>query len=365
MGGSITWLGCDLVTGAIIEELPDLTPAGPISALLGNYTSAAFTLPLGSGHGAPPREWEDATTPGRTMIVGILGGTPIWAGAVLRRVGGSDAAVSISAVTLEGYLDRRFVSDHSWAAQDEASVIAAGLIADAQTEGIAFEVDAPATGTLRDRVYLSQDDKSVFSALRELMGVQNGPEWTVSLAWNDDTQRAVSKILVVRSRIGYASANPSAVMSSVGASSATYALDEDYTSGRGANHIIATSSGEGTSRPQSDPARDEARLAGGMPRWEMRFSPATSISDKGILDAHAQAALDVVGGGVHSVSISARADAYPVLGVDWSIGDDVAFDLRGSRHPDGLTGIARALGWELDTVSGLVTPVLLSPTALA
>lgn len=371
MATVVTWLGCDLVTGQIIEELPDLAPSGSISAMLGAYTSASFQLPIAlGGNGAPPKEWLSATEIGRAMIVAVLAGEPIWAGIVLAREGGTEAVADLACVTLEGYLNQRYVGDHEWLAEDEASVIAAGLIGDANdVEGIGFDVDASPTGILRDSVHLDQDDKTVYSALRELQG-QGGPEWTVVLGWTDSTQTAVSKKIRIASRIGFASSAPdavfttgsaSAVVASAGASEARYSFAEDYSTGRGANHIIATSSGEGLSRPQSFPARDEARIAAGMPRYEYRFSPGSSITDLDVLDAHAQKALTIMAAGSRTVSIIARADVTPVLGTDWFLGDDLGYDLVGHRHPGGLQGVARAIGWELDPLKGVVSPILFAP----
>lgn len=363
----VQWLGCDLVTGRIVEELPDLRPSGSISAVLGAYTSASFGLPIAlGGHGAPPRNWEAATEPGRTMIVAVLAGVPVWAGIVLTRRGGTEGLAQLGCVSLEGYLDRRYVRNHEFVQVDEAT-IAGSLVDDANIEGVGFVVDAPPTGTLRDRTYADQDDKTVYSALRELMGVIDGPEWTIALAWGDATQTTVAAFARVRKRIGHASISPNAVfatanavVSSRGASDARYEYGEDYSSGKGANHIVATSSGEGDARPQSAPARDEALFAAGWPRWEHRYTPSTSITDTGTLDAHAAEALSLMGRGASTLTITARADAYPVLGTDWSIGDDIGYELTGHRHPSGLTGVARAIGWDLNPEAGTVSPILLT-----
>ncbi|MEV0805724.1 hypothetical protein [Micromonospora sp. NPDC050200] len=366
----VTWLGCDLVTGRIVEELPDLVPSGAIGHRLAAYTSAAFNLPIAlGGHGAPPRGWEAATEPGRSMIVAVLNDVPVWAGIVLPQEGGTEATVDLACVSLEGYLDRRYVRDHEFVQADEA-LIAGSLVDDANIEGIGFVVDAPDTGTLRDRTYRDQDDATVYSRLRELMGVIDGPEWTVAVDWSDATQTAVTKILRVRKRIGYTSSTPnavfatgsaSAVVSSIGASEARYRYRADYSSGKGANHIVATSSGEGESRPQSAPARDEALLAAGWPRYEHRFSPSSSVTDVATLDAHAQQALRYMARGARTLTITARADAYPRLGIDWNTGDDIGHDLTGHRHPQGLRGVARAIGWDLDPQTGIVAPILLTP----
>ncbi|MEU5965958.1 hypothetical protein ABZ777_32535 [Micromonospora parva] len=368
----VSWLGCDLVTGRIVEELPGLTASGSIGALLGAYTSASLALPIPlGGHGRAPRGWESATEPGRSMIVAVLAGQPIWGGIVVTRRGGTDAVVQLGCVSAEGYLDRRYVRNHTWTQQDESSVIAAGLIGDANVEGIGLVVDAPATGTLRDRTYIDQDDATVYSRLRELMGVTAGPEWTISVEWADATQTAVRKRIRVRKRIGYAATiaptavyttgSAAAVVASRGASDARYTYDEDYSASRGANHIVATSSGEGDSRPQSPPVRDQALFDAGWPRWEYRWTPGYSITSINTLSEHARRALALMARGGRPLTITSRADTYPVLGTDWWIGDDVGYELTGHRHPAGLNGAARAIGWTLDPQAGTVSPILLAP----
>lgn len=370
MALDLTWLGCDLASGKIVEELPDLSPNGPLISTLATATSVQFSLPIPLGApGAAPKDWQSATQEGQTMIVAVLAGRPIWAGAVLLVKTGTPPVAEISCVSLEGYLDRRYVGDHTWTQQDEASVIAAGLVGDANTEGINLVVDAPATGTLRDRSYFDTDDKTVYSALRELMGVLDGPEWTIALDWTDATQTTIQKIARVRKRIGVAAAIPqavfdaqsSAVFDSAGAASTRYEMVRDYTMGKGANHILAVSSGQGDARPQSSPARDETLLASGMPRWEHRFTPSTSITDVAVLDGHAQRARDLMARGARTISITARADVYPMLGTDWDKGDDIGYDLAGHGHPNGLRGTARCVGWQLYPDACTVSPIILTP----
>lgn len=363
MATVVDWLACDTVSGEVLAELLDLRAEGSLEMRLGDASTTDLSLPIPlGGVGAPPNNWVDATSPQgwRRMIVAVLAGEPIWAGTIVRRRRGTDATARLATVTLEGYLDKRYVGDHTWSAQDEASVIGAGLIGDANTsEGISLTVDAPATGTLRDRIYLATDDRTVLSALQSLMGVSGGPEWTIGLSWNA-TQTAVIKTFTMRPRIGFATTEPVAVFSSAGDASARYDLEEDYTDGRGANHVVATSSGEGDTRPQSSAARDEDLIALG-PRVECRFTPSTSTSATATLDAHAQQALALMAQGARVWQISARADADPVLGRDWVAGDDIGYDLTGHGHPQGVTGVARAIGWRLDPHAGVVVPLLLTP----
>lgn len=355
----VTWLGCDLVSGRVITELPDIT--GTVSRVLGAYTSAALTLPVPlAGPGALGPVAFQATDPGRTMIVAVVNDAPTWAGIVLTRSGGVDAVLQLGCVSLEGYLDRRYVGDHTWLGQDEAGVIGAGLADDAGPQGIGLIVDAPPTGVRRDRTYVGNDDATVYSRLRELMSVQGGPEWTIDVDWLDDnTQDVVVKTLRIRSRIGIASSTPAAVFqNALGASETRYTYAEDYSDGKGANYIIATSTGEGEDRPTSSPASD---IRTGWPRYERRFSPSTSVTDLAVLDAHAADDLAVRVAGINTFKLTTRWNARPRLNLDWRLGDDVAWDLKGHRHPYGVAGIGRVVGWELDMAAGVVTPVLLEP----
>ncbi|SCL31914.1 Phosphodiesterase/alkaline phosphatase D [Micromonospora nigra] len=355
----VRWLGCDLVTGQVIAELPDVT--GRVSRVLGAYTTTSLSIPIPvGGPAAIGAVAVEATQPGVTMVVAVVNDVPEWAGAVISRRGGTDGRLDLSCATLEAYLDRRYVGAHEWIQEDEA-VIAAGLIADAQVDGIGLAVDAPLTGVLRDRTYTSDADATVYSRLRELMAVEGGPEWTIDLDWVDSTRTAVSKILRLRTRIGAEASKPpvwTSGWSSQGASDARYTLVEDYSDRRGANHVIATSSGEGDARPESTPAVD---ILAGWPRYEYRYTPSTSITDTDTLDAHAVAELALRRDGALTWQIDARWDAYPRLGVDWRLGDDVGWELRGHRHPDGTTGSGRVIGWELDMQAGRVRPVLWSP----
>ncbi len=365
---TVAWLACDAVTGRIVEELPDLRSTGSFGKVLGAMTSTTFTLPIPL---SSDRRWESATEPGRTMLVAVdeQTGNPLWGGIVNRRRGGTAPELDLAAEVVEAYLNRRYVGDHSWSGADDISVIAAGLLADADDEGIGLIVDAPAGGVLRDRSYFDKDNKTIYRVLSELSGVVDGPEWTVDLAWEDGDQVVITKTVRVRRRIGVESPEPdavfettaSSVFDTTGGSSARYALDEDFTDGKGANHIVAYSSGQGDSQPFSTPARDETLLAAGWPRYEYRFQPSSSITDIATLNSHAQARKAVMRLGGRAWVLDARFSQYPRLGEHWNIGDDIAWDLVGHRHQDGVVGTGRAIGWEVDPEGDRVNVILWQP----
>lgn len=372
-GTRMRWYGADLVTGRIIAELSEIS-TDSLSRRIGTYTSTVLELPIPrAGPGRAPSNWLQSTIPGRTMIVAVPAylGRPIWAGIVMSRAGGTDATVQLACATLEAYYDRRWVRDHDWTQQDEASIIATGLAQDAENigdvgSGIGVTIDAPPTGTLRDRAYLRQDRKTVHDALRELQGVIDGPEWTIDVDWADASRTRFAKVLRVRKRIGVPSQTPAAVFQTttnavfgtLGTSEARYLLTEDYSNGRGANYVIAYSSGEGEDQPESEPQYDQGLLVEGWPLWESVWQPSSSITNVATLNAHAAARLELTRLGVSSWQFSSRWTTYPMLGEHWNLGDDVRWDVVGHRHPDGTDNVARCVGWDLNPTQDQVTPIL-------
>lgn len=166
----VRWYGADLVTGRLIAPLHDLT--GTVSRQLGAATSASLTLPIPrAGPGSVPLTTvEQATEPGRTLVVAVVNDVPAWGGIVVVRRGGTGAVLELGCVTCEGYLDRRYVGDHAFTGVDESTIVT-GLLGDAQAEGIGLLLDIPPTGRTRTRTYFDQDDATVLSRLQELMRV--------------------------------------------------------------------------------------------------------------------------------------------------------------------------------------------------
>ncbi|MEU5664767.1 hypothetical protein [Streptomyces longwoodensis] len=351
----LAWYGVDLRTGGIVEDLPALKPSGALSRKLGAQTTLQFDLALA---GAPP-EWEAATAPGRSLLVAVdtATDTPVWAGAVLPRDGGSSTSVQLGAATLEAYLDARFPGTQTMVGVDQATVLT-NLIAPALTGGgPPFVIDATATGTVMDYLTDDGDDKTVLSCCQEVMGLDGGPEWTIDVAWNPAHSGFVFPVRI-RSAIGTQSASPEAVFDFPGCVS-EYVLSESYERDKGATRVIARGEGEGSSRLTSTAREASALLAGGWPVWEYRYTPATGITDPDQLEAHAAKSLALMAQGAQVWSVTAVASVAPRLGRDWGLGDSVRLDVeRSPRHPQGTSTVARCWSWELDTGSDTVRPIL-------
>ncbi|MEU7044927.1 hypothetical protein AB0A77_28265 [Streptomyces varsoviensis] len=351
----LAWFGCDLKTGGIIEDLRALRPTGAISRKLGASTTSSFELTLAGA----PADWEAATDEGRTMLVAVdtVTDLPLWAGIVLTREGGSSGTVQIGAATPETYLDRRYTADQVLIQRDGADVITA-LMTAPLTAGPRFVMDAPPLGRRFDFQAQDGDDRTVLSAMQELMGMAGGPEWTVDVAWADPSHTGFVLPVRVRTAIGAQSAQPEGTFDFPGCVS-SYTLHESYEAGKGATVVQARGEGEGVGRLTSAVYSVDDLLRGGWPRWIYRFTPATGITDPAQLNAHAASALAGMKTGTRTWSVEAVASRAPRLGRDWALGDTVRIAVDHSpRHPRGADVVARAWSWELDPASDRVRPIL-------
>lgn len=350
----LAWYGCDLRTGGIVEDLRSLKPTGALSRKLGDSTTVQFELNLPGA----PADWAEATAPGRSLLVAVdmATDTPIWAGAVLTRDGGSSQTLSLGAATLERYLDGRFPGTQTLIATDQAAVIAA-LVTPALTAGPPIVIDAPSAGTVMTYMTQDGDDKSILSCLKEIMGLEGGPEWTIDVAWNAGHD-GFTFPLRIRPAIGSQAATPEGTFDFPGCVS-SYTLSESYETEKGATVVIARGEGEGTSRLTSAPHEATALIAGGWPRWEYRYTPATGVTDPDQLEAHAAKTLTLMQQGAQVWQIEAVASRAPRLQRDWFLGDTVRLAVETSpRHPQGTNLVARCWAWELDPGADRVRPIL-------
>jgi len=350
----LAWYGCDLRTGGIVEDLRSIKPTGTLSRKLGDATTLQLELALAGA----PDEWEAAVAPGRSVLVAVdtATDTPIWAGAVLPREGGSSQTVQLGAATLERYLDSRFPGDQTLIGTDQAAVVSA-LVTPALTGGPPIVIDAPSTGVTMDYLTSDGDDKSILSCLQEIMGLEGGPEWTIDIAWNAGRD-GFTFPLRVRSAIGAQSDSPESVFDFPGCVS-SYTLSESYEQGKGATVVVARGEGEGTSRLTSTSHEATALIANGWPRWEYRYTPATGVTDPDQLDAHAAKSLTLMAQGAQVWSIEAIASRAPRVGRDWALGDSIRMAVETSpRHPGGTDLVARCWSWELDPGADRVRPIL-------
>lgn len=360
---NVTWHSVDLRTGARGQQLQVQAKTAP-SRILGTPTELELSVRLWD-KGAEVPGWEAATLPGRVMVVALdENETPIWGGMVYRRVGNASAWVALNTVTLEAYLDRRYVQDHTYTFVSQ-TLIAAGVIGDATTDGVEFDVDAIASFQLRERSYFDDEDKTVLSVLNELVEIESGLEFTIDLEWADDTRTVLSRIIRIADRIGTPTTTPTAMFTMPGCVT-DFTYVEDYSPENGANAVQAISSGEGDTRPES---QWQKAVAPGWVQYDKKITPSTSITETATLNLHARAEVLQTWDGMKELVLEAQADAAPRIGTDWHLGDDVGVALTCPRFPErmnadgaqvpGYQAVVRAIGWELDLEGRRLKPRLL------
>lgn len=376
-----SWMACRATDGRVIAELPGLD-VPTIGVTLCDWWTGTATLLLDD---ATTAEWRRATSPWASYLVCLDEGSPdrpalehpIWGGWITsRQTGGSDR-MSLGITSWEAYLARRFVRDLVYPDSEQCGLLA-HMVGQCVTAPIpsaptppALLVEYVAGSITRHREYERESQKTVASVMQELSGVEQGPEWTVTWRHLSGPERYVP-VLTIRDRIGAAKPEglPSpATMFSLPGSVTDFSVVEDWTEGKGANAVTATSTAEGDTLPMSavqvhtDPDR---------PTLEYRYTPSSSISDIDTLRSHAARALAVMRDGAVAITLTAAVEAAPRLGLDWGLGDDIGWSLAarsvspGYRIPGDpssgwipVEGVGRVIGWEASW-SGVetVTPIL-------
>lgn len=358
----VTWLGINDQTGRVIAELPDMR--GDISRLLTAYDSARLTYPLAkSPSGVPIELLEQATEPRATSIVAVVNNIPEWSGRVLQRVGGSGPELTLACATPESAFKNMQVGTQSFTGEDRA-VVARRIVTDAVRVGggshIQLEYEVTRTGDLIDRDYLASDLTNVYDALRAL-AAGGLLEWTIDHRWASTEQNQVLRVLRIAPRIGR-SGTGSAPLFETGGSVISYTMDENYATERYANAVTVYGDGEGEDLPVSDTVFDAVALSSGVPIVHRAIHVA-DVTDPVELTAVAQAELANLQTGAILWTIHSAYNAYPRLSFDAGLGDDADWFVKGPRHPNGVTGRGRIVGWSLNTQSARWSPKILEPGA--
>lgn len=341
------WLAVSLTSGFVLAEFPDLQ-ATRLSYRFEEVTSGTVMIPWRN----IPSNWGEATVPYGTAILLVRGGTVLWGGIVVKRERTLQGkGVSLTLTTVEHYLDSVYVKDHTYSGWSQTWIV--NDLVSSTFEGHRFTllVETEHSPVNRDRTYEESSDKTLLSVLQELSNVQDGPEWCTS--WRADNGGYVP-VLTVADRIG--SLTPvttfdESVMTS-------FKVVEDYTTGYGANRVVAVGDTTGET-----PLRSDAMVADQSyrPVVEHVVRPSSSITRKETLNAHASSALQQLRDGTNTVDMTLNLMAAPIVYEEWKPGDVVAWTIAddSGRFAGFDTGEARVVGYDID-FSGVwtITPVL-------
>lgn len=367
------FLAAEMRTGRVLDYLPSLDlNGGLLDRRISTATSVDAVLALA---GAPP-EWERATKPLASWIACYddtdAARAILWCGYPnYRNPSAATDSVNLSMVSSEGYLEERPVGDltyDSGSGRDDAvtDMLNRYIIGDhGPDRGIALQLD-PLSGAgpplEEDLVLQNADNATVGSRIRALYS-QYGGEFTIDWAFGDDDTMLVGTFRF-GDRLGtqaFPGHTPSVKFYMPG-QLVNFERPEDYSIGKGANKVVAYSTGSGDLVPYADPVyapEDPDR-----PTCEYRYQPAPGISPEG-LARYGPKAIKILGPGARAVKLTAslaRTDGRR-FGVDWGMGDELGYAVAPvPAFPAGVEGVGRAVGVQIDPEHDTISPLLAEKT---
>ena len=341
-------LAVSLVDGTVLAELPELQLTR-FSYRFEESTSETAVLPW---HDIC-RNWDEATMPYQVAVLLVRDETVLWGGIVVKRERSLEGGgITLTLVTVEHYLDSVHVGNRSYSNRDQCDIVKDLVTSTLAGHRFNLLVEASPSSIRRDRNYDAESDKTLLSVLQELANVLNGPEWCTMWRKLDDGR--YTPVLKVADHIG-----SSIVVTTFDESVITsFTVTEDYTSGYGANWVLAVSTADAGERPQSDVT---TVVQTNRPVVEHVFQPSSSITNKETLNAHAQSTLLQMMDGTRTIKMGLSLLAAPMIYQEWQPGDLISWDIDDSRgfFAGFSGGTARIVGYEID-FSGVwtITPVL-------
>lgn len=184
---SYRYLLADLLTNDILAEIP-LTNV-TFSQVLN--TSGTFTGQiLGSDARELGFDLPNTTIPSRTVIYVERDNVLIWGGVIWTRTWSSDNQMySFSAREFPSYFERRRITTTTVFDNDDQLTIAQTLINNAQSYiagDIGVIVPTNTSGVLVSRVYFDYEFKDVWSAIKDLSNQQDGFDFNIDVAYDNN-----------------------------------------------------------------------------------------------------------------------------------------------------------------------------------
>lgn len=341
------FLAVSLTSGFVLAEFADLQ-VSRLSYRLEEVASETMLLPWRN----IPSNWDEATTPYCVAVLLVRGSTVLWGGIIVKRERTLQGdGVTLTVATIEHYFNSVYVKDHVYRGWEQTWIASDLVTTTLEGHRFMLEVETAASNIHRDRTYEESSEKTLLSALQELSNVKDGPEWCTS--WRVRGGRYVP-VLTIADRLG--SVTPSTTFDESVMTS--FEVLEDYTSGYGANSVVAVGSSTGGNQLRSDVmVADQSS----RPVVEYVVRQSSSITQKETLDAYALLRLQQVQNGTNTVRMALSLMAAPIIYKEWEPGDMVAWSVADdSGRFDGFShGMARVVGYDID-FSGVwtITPVM-------
>lgn len=375
LSGGLRWLGVELLTGTVLCDLPGISISQTLNVTIAQKETCQVSLFLDDNTDAA---WLQATQPGGGALIAYLdhgNDAPIlvWGGIVTQRQRGIVNEVVLGLETPETYLDACQMPAYTATNRNQDSIIADWMSNCDGTNQPSWVLNHVNPSTQTQTIsYAAASNTSVYKAMQALSALNNGPEWTVGWTWNG--AGTILPTLTYGSRIGNPKSGTQPAVTLEIADFEDAAFLEDYTSGKGANRVMAIGSvatpsviAMAVGPPYSGPTKlsktinSETVTASnllGRPLWTYAWKPNAQITDATTLTAYATKALAQTQNGAQSAQavlpLSAPGKQF---GQDWNIGDDIGYYLYdGMAWPTAIQGTARVVGYQLDQAT--VTPIL-------
>jgi hypothetical protein len=363
------YLVADLRTGVVTDELP--LHGVSFSTVLNDAGELRGQLGIGDRR-IGIREPQRVTEPGRTALYVARDGVLVWGGVIwTSKYSSPDRLLEIGAAGFLSYFDRRRVLPATYdpARDDVAALvttysdvdqaeIARSLIRTAQDHaggdiGVQVEPATPASvvaGYQRSLTYHGYELKSVGEALRELAGLDGGPDFLIDVAFGPGG-RPVRRLQVGEPYLGQDGAPH---FWEYGANLVSYTWPWDGASM--ASRVFALGAGSEAGQ-LIEVATGASWIRAGWPLTEAEVSHV-HVTDRGLLDSIASAELSTVARPVVLPELVVRADREPVLG-SYQVGDHAQVVVKDGFFPAGKEFRVRILGIEVtpgdDAAEELVT----------
>lgn len=328
---SYRYLFADLMTGAVIAELPlsqvnfqrSLNGAGAFNAILNTGDDKVQAL-----------DWVDATQQARTAIWVDREGVLVWGGILWTKrpttTQGGHQGIQLKGAETWSYFARRFKTvDKTWTNVDQVQIVS-DLITWAQGVSGSYRVTVPAvinSGITRTLMITADQYVNIAQEVQDLAAMYQGFDFTIDWQYAGTPAVPVATLNVSYPRRGLAAAT-SNLMFDLPGNIVEYDWPMDGSTL--ADTVYSAGSGSGPSMIRAS-SSNGALLTAGYPLLEAVTS-YKDVNDQNILSGHATSDLNLLSQGSELAVVTVRAGADPMLG-SYTVGDEARFVLTNEDFP--------------------------------
>lgn len=334
-GSRYTYLACDLLTGAVLAELP-LSDVS-FDLMLNGAGSFTGTLPLRDKRVSAVGPTA-ATEPSRTALYVDRDGVLVWGGIIwTRQYSNSTGMLTIGGNEFWSYFRRRFIPNYSSPNSDQLAIVQ-DLCLGAQSDpkgNIGVTIGHETSGVLRAYSSAAYELKPVGEAVEELSQLDRGFDFAIDVQYVAGVP--TKTLTLCYPRRGRAAAANNLIFASPG-NVIDFDWDEDGTAQ--STYVYVQGVGEGDSMIRSIVSAPDM-LDAGYPRLDGSIA-LKDATDQTTANDRARAESAATKVAVTVPQIVVRGNVEPVLG-SYIVGDDIriAIEPGNPRFPAGLDTVQR------------------------